>query len=174
MSFGKISAFLFASIFFMGVPAHGQTGPDSTKPSDLPCKTETDEFTQRKIIRCETVNIQVESQPRRDLFYHRAGIREVDEQPLILFVTGSDSWNFLSVDRAYAIIDGKNYDFELMNVSSETTDTGSVSEQNAILLTTDHLQRISDAKKFRVKIGHAIFRIPLKSIKKQAKYVINN
>lgn len=153
---------LFISLLFLSpLPVHAQDAPDPAPPTDpeAPCTRETDEFKQQTVTRCEPLSAEVEEQPAETLYRVRVVLGRLDDAPYLLLSTVSDSWNFLDVETAYALIDDKRHEFRLSRVDQDV-DGGQVSEQNAIMLDADALETLAEAREVRMKAGQAVLRLP--------------
>lgn len=71
----------------------------------------------------------------------------------------SDSWNFLSVDKAYMLIDGERFTLSTIQLDREV-DGGSVTEQTAVVVSGDVMRVMKSASTIRMKIGQAVLNIP--------------
>jgi hypothetical protein len=91
----------------------------------------------------------------------------------LLIATSSDSWNFLSTEKAYAIIDGESYQFKFATVDNETNDAGSVTEQNVAFISSEVLSQIVECSEFRMKVGRAVFDLSDSGLQEQAAFLVS-
>lgn len=125
------------------VPAHSQ------------CTREVDEFTGNETISCPRAEVPVEEQPRNNLYGAWATVVRSEGKTGIIVSTLSDSWNFLSTGKAHALIDGTRHELALAS-GERAVESGSVIEQNVIVLPSGKAKAAADASSFRVKIGQAV------------------
>lgn len=165
----------FGLLLLVGLPLQGfgQVEPAPPDTSDELCEVETDEFTEKTSVVCPTHEFTVEEQPDETIYYTRARLQRQEGTNYLLIVTGSDSWNFLSAEEAYAIIDGENYQFKFATVDNETNDGGSVTEQNAALIPSKVLSQIKECSEFRMKVGRAVFDLSDSGLQKQASFILS-
>ncbi len=160
---------LFISLLLCPTLLYAQDPPEPAPPADpnSPCTRETDEFKQQTVTRCEPLAVEVEEQPAETMYRVRVLLGRLDGDAYLLVSTVSDSWNFLRVDTAYALIDGENHEFPLMEVDREV-DGRQVAEQNALMLTPEALDALASAGEVRVKMGQAVLRLPAEALSAHA------
>lgn len=146
----KTVTLLFFAAMLLSAPVQAQT----------PCQSETDEFTETKTAECPMIQPVVEKQPTERL--HKSAIRlarvstDKATSAILMVITRSDSWNFLSENSLYAIIDGERYTWKLRRGATDM-DMGSVIEGYHAILTKAELNDISSSNSFRLKLGTAVF-----------------
>lgn len=125
------------------------------------CDTKTDEFTGKEGTVCESIEMIVEEHPTERIYTSTAMLVKINSMTVMVITTGSDSWNFLGTDNAYALIDGERHFLKVQKVSRNAK-SGVVIEQNAVMLDDRDLQALKSASKIRLKIGSAVFEVPSK------------
>jgi hypothetical protein len=163
-----VSLFLCPAVL-LAPSLYAQETLDPAPPSDPapPCTRETDEFKQQTVTRCEPLSAEIEEQPAETIYRVRVVLGRLDEDAYLLVSTVSDSWNFLRVDTAYALIDGENHEFRFMRVDREV-EGGQVAEQNALMLDAEALGALAAAAEVRVKLGQAVLRLPADALQAHA------
>ena len=162
--------FLLLSVVLIVVPAHAQKIEPAPLAGSEPCTREVDEFTENVKYTCSQIDLEIEEQPGKQIFRASAYLMQLNDNPYLLLYTYSDSWNFLRTEIAYALFDGNRYEFALEEVARNVS-SGRVSEQNAIRLTEDNLKTLSETESFRIKVGRAVFRVPMKDLREEADYL---
>lgn len=159
------SLFIFACAFFTVTahPSFAQAEAPSPESTASPCVQETDEFKQQTVTRCDPLSVEIEQEPDESLYRTRVLLSEIDGQAFLLVYTVSESWNFLDVDTAYALIDGDSYEFPFADVEREV-ESGRVTEQNAVMLDDDVLDALASATEVRVKVGSGVLRLPAEDL----------
>lgn len=156
---------IFAFTLFILAPSLAQAQDQAVSS---PCARETDEFKEQTTTRCEPLSVEIEDQPGETIYRARLIVSEVDGQPFLVLYTASDSWNFLDVDTAYALIDGENYRFRFLDVDREV-DSGEVMEQNAMVVEAPAFEALGSASTIRLKIGQAVLRLPAEELGTQVR-----
>lgn len=120
------------------------------------CESETDEFTGQVTVACENREVPVESQPGERIYGAYATAAKSEGKYAVLLTTSSDSWNFLSTDKAHALIDGDRFEFRA-GAGDREIESGGVVEQKVILLSESEVRTVAEAERFRLKLGQAVF-----------------
>jgi len=120
------------------------------------CLTKTDEFTGKTSSVCFIGDdIEIEDQPSEPIMYMSLYL----SSEAFVITSISDSWNFLSVDKAYMLIDGERFTLSTIQLDREV-DGGSVTEQTAVVVSGDVMRVMKSASTIRMKIGQAVLNIP--------------
>ena len=165
----QITFVLLAVLFFAG-PARGQKVEPAPLAGGEPCEREVDEFTGVASYTCPSLSLEVEKQPSEQIYGAKGLLLHNDGSTFFLITTYSDSWNFLSVETAYTLLDGKRAKFALQSVNREVNG-GRVYEQNAIQLSSKDLQRLAEVTEFRMKVGLAVFGVPVEDLAEQVSFM---
>lgn len=163
----RVGIFVITLFILATFPSYGQ---GESTPS--PCTQETDAFTEQTATRCEALSPEIEEQPGETIYRARTVVSQVDGQVFLLLYTVSESWNFLDVDTAYALIDGENYTFRFVDVDREV-DSGQVTEQNAMIVDAPVLDALRSASKVRLKVGQAVLRLPAEDLRTHVRALQN-
>lgn len=156
-----ITVILTLFLALVGSPAAGQS-----------CDVETDEFSGEKEISCDYVDIAVEDQPAERLTSSRAMFVSIDGETVLIVYSKSDSWNFLDVDSAYALIDNNRAEWSLKRIETQTTDYGSVEELHGMVVTRSELRRIANSQTFRMRVGGAVYDLSDTAVNQHAEELL--
>jgi len=123
------------------------------------CKFEKDEFTGKTSVQCPHTQVAVEEQPIEKVYAAYASVAMNEGQYALIVTMRAESWNLLSEDTAYAIIDGKRHEFGAApnRNGNEILLGGKVAEQLLVVIPNTAVEKLASAEEFRVKIGTGVY-----------------
>jgi hypothetical protein len=145
------TAIAFLLIIFALQPAFGQEAEI--------IKNETDEFSQKRIVQTNFVDVRVEEQGSERLIYSTISVAYVEGDWALVLNTSSESWALLGQDNAYFIAGEQNLEAELNRSDSEVQDDGRVTERNVVFMTTEMRKAFARSETVRMKAGRYVFDI---------------
>lgn len=122
-----------------------------------PCEKEVDEFKGTTTIVCPELSATIEEEPQEPVITFNISLVERNRRNMLVLTAISDSWNFLSVEKAYIIAGGENFAGEFLQAHSSVED-GHVIEQHAMVLREEQLRQLARAESFRMKAGQLVLR----------------
>jgi hypothetical protein len=145
------TAIAFLLIIFALQPAFGQEAEI--------IKNETDEFSQKRIVQTNFVDVRVEEQGSERLTRSTISVAYVEGDWALVLNTSSESWALLGQDNAYFIAGEQNLEAELNRSDSEVQDDGRVTERNVVFMTTEMRKAFARSETVRMKAGRYVFDI---------------
>ncbi len=120
-----------------------------------------DEFTGDRIIQSESEKIDHEGFSGRtyiSAFYNEG------TYVMIITVISNDSWQLLSTNTAYFLIDGERESHDLKRVETDVS-SGTTTERHAIILSESEFERFGEAEEIRFKAGGNVYTLSQEAIK---------
>jgi hypothetical protein len=129
-----------------------------TTPSAAQCDRETDKFTGESSLTCDGRTADVRKQPIHRLYRARVIAYKTGGEFGFVLSAGADSWNWLRVEEAHALVDSSRHTYPVVADNQEVTSTVVV-EQLIFTVSEEQARDVASASSVRIKVGNAVLDI---------------